>query len=138
MANYIELPVYKVAYDLLLQIYALTHNLTREYKFTLGEKLKNEITELLSNIYRANRISEKAKYLETARENLELVRLYVRILLDTKQISSKKHIFLNLSIEKVSKQLAGWHKSVIKTNTQPELFIIGIAFVIEINKRAFF
>lgn len=114
MANYIELPVYKASYDLLLQIFALTHNLNREYKYTLGERLKNEITELLSNIYRANRIIEKEEYLKTARENLELVRLYIRILKDTKQISNKKHIFINLSIEKVSKQLAGWHKSVIK------------------------
>ncbi len=113
MANYIELPVYKATYDLLLQIFELTNKLAREYKFTLGEKLKNETTELLSNIYRANRISEKSKLLETARENLELVRLYIRILFDTKQIGSKKHIFINQSIEKVSKQLAGWHKSVL-------------------------
>ena len=112
MAHYIELPVYKATYDLLLQIFQLTHNLNREYKFTLGEKLKNEITELLSNIYRANRTREKAVYLEKARENLELVRLYIRILKDLKQISGKKHVFINLSIEKVSKQLAGWHKSV--------------------------
>lgn len=114
MANYIELPVYKASYDLLLQIFQLTHNLNREYKFTLGEKLKNEIAELLSNIYRANRVREKAKLLEKARENLELVRLYIRILLDTKQMGNKKHIFINQSIEKVSKQLAGWHKSVSK------------------------
>jgi hypothetical protein len=80
VANYIELPVYKASYDLLLQIFNLTHNLTREYKYTLGEKLKNEITILLSNIYRANRTREKEQHLKTARENLELVRLYIRIL----------------------------------------------------------
>ncbi|MEA3316718.1 MAG: four helix bundle protein [Bacteroidota bacterium] len=114
MANYIELPVYKAAYDLLLQIFNLTHNLNREYKYTLGEKLKNEITELLSNIYRANRIKEKEQYLRIARENLELVRLYIRILKDLKQIANKKHIFINQSIEQVSKQLAGWHKSIQK------------------------
>lgn len=117
MANYIELPVYKASYDLLLKVFNLTHNLTREYKFTLGEKLKNEITELLSNIYRANRVSNKAVHIGTARENLELVRLYIRILKDTNQVASKKHIFINQSIEDVSKQLAGWHKSVIKSNT---------------------
>ncbi len=112
MANYIELPVYKASYDLLLQIFKLTHSLIREYKYTLGEKLKNETTELLSNIYRANRTREKAGYLLIARENLELVRLYIRVLKDMNQISNKKHIFINLSIESVSKQLAGWHKSI--------------------------
>lgn len=115
--HYIELPVYKAAYDLLILIFQLTHNLSREYKFTLGEKLKNEATDLLTNIYRANRVIEKADYLEKAREQLEIVRLYIRILKDTNQISSKKHIFINKPIESVSKQLAGWHKSVTKTNT---------------------
>lgn len=114
MAHYIELPVYKAAYDLLILIFQLSHNLSREYKFTLGEKLKNETTDLLTNIYRANRVHEKAEFLEKAREQLEIVRLYIRILKDTNQISSKKHIFINKSIESVSKQLAGWHKSVKK------------------------
>jgi len=117
MANYIELPVYKAAYDLLLQIYGLTHNLSREYKYSLGSKLKDEVTELLSNIYRANRVKDKHLHLNNARENLELTRLYIRILFDTKQIGIKKHVFINQFAENVSKQLAGWHKSVKKINT---------------------
>ena len=117
MANYIELPVYKAAYDMLLQIFNLTHNLSREYKYSLGDKLKNEATELLSNIYRANRVKDKAGYLNNARENLELTRLYVRILFDTKQIGMKKHVFINQYAENVSKQLAGWYNSVNKINT---------------------
>ncbi len=32
MALYNELPVYKASYDLLLQLFDLTHNLGREYK----------------------------------------------------------------------------------------------------------
>lgn len=117
MAHYIELPVYKAAYDLLLLIFDFTHNLSREYKYTIGEKLKNSTTDLLTNIYRANRVKEKAFHLESAREILELVRLYIRILFDTKQIGTKKYIFINESIEKVSKQLAGWHNSVEEIRT---------------------
>jgi hypothetical protein len=117
MAQYNELPVYKAAYDLLLQIFELTHNLNREYKYTLGEKLKNEITEVLTSIYRANRVWEKPSIIEQAREQLEVVRLYIRILKDTKQIGSGKHIFINQSVENVSRQLAGWHKSMNKPNT---------------------
>jgi hypothetical protein len=111
MAHYNELPVYKAAYDLLLHIFRLSHNLSREYKFTLGEKLKNETTDLLTNIYRANKTRDKSGFIEKARESVEIVRLYIRILKDTGQLASKKHIFVNSSIETVSKQLAGWHKS---------------------------
>ncbi len=112
MANYTELPVYKAAYDLLLQVFRFSANLAREYKFTLGEKLKNEITHLLICIYRANRVREKETLLLNARESLELVRLYLRILFDLKQLTLKKQVVFNQSIENVSKQLAGWHKSV--------------------------
>jgi len=112
MAHYLDLPVYKAAYDMLLQIYALTHNLRRDYKFSLGEKLKNEATNVLTNIYKANRVHIKSEYISEARIQLEIVRLYLRILRDTKQIGQKKHILINTFVEKVSKQLAGWHKSV--------------------------
>jgi hypothetical protein len=46
MALYDELPVFKAAYDLLLDIYRFSATLTREYKYTLGEKLKNETLEM--------------------------------------------------------------------------------------------
>ncbi|HPF94389.1 MAG TPA: four helix bundle protein [Tenuifilaceae bacterium] len=114
MAQYSELPVYKAAYDLLLQVFGMVHNLSKEYKYSLGEKIKNEITELLSNIYRANRSTQKNQHLEEARENLELVRLYIRILKDTQQIGINKYVSINQNMEGVSKQLAGWHKSTEK------------------------
>ncbi|HOK86880.1 MAG TPA: four helix bundle protein [Tenuifilum sp.] len=114
MALYSELPVYKAAYDLLLQVFGMVHNLSKEYKYSLGEKIKNEITELLSNIYRANRSPHKNQHLEKARENLELARLYIRILKDTQQIGINKYVSINQNMEGVSKQLAGWHKSIEK------------------------
>lgn len=55
MALFYELPVYKLGYDLLIAIYERTKLFTREYKYTLGEKLKNETLELLINIYKANK-----------------------------------------------------------------------------------
>ena len=113
MAHYSELPVYKATYDLLLQVFGMVHNLGKEYKYSLGEKIKNEVTDMLSNIYRANRTREKNVPLDKARENLELVRLYIRILKDTKQIGMNKYLFLNKNLESISKQLAGWHKSVL-------------------------
>ncbi|MGI6329303.1 MAG: hypothetical protein ACOXZR_00380 [Bacilli bacterium] len=46
----IELPVYKESYELLLLSFKLIKDLTREYKYTLGEKIKNEITDLLMDV----------------------------------------------------------------------------------------
>ena len=42
MALYYDLPVYKASYDLLLEIFRFTKEFGKEFKYTVGEKLKNE------------------------------------------------------------------------------------------------
>ena len=54
MAQYQHLPIYKLTYDLLLRIMQVTKNFPREYRHTLGQKLKEEIIELVVMIYKAN------------------------------------------------------------------------------------
>ena len=108
MALYYYLPVYKASYDLLLAIFQLTKNFSREYKYTIGQDLKKVATEMILNIYRANSVYNKKDIIQNARENIEVIRLYVRLLKDLKQISAEKLIYINELIESVSKQLAGW------------------------------
>lgn len=112
MAIYSELPVYKASYDLLVIIFDFSRQFTREYKYTIGEKLKSETVDMITNIYRANSREEKKDLLQRARENVEVVRLYMRLLRDLNQVSIRKFVEVNERIENVSKQLAGWQKSV--------------------------
>jgi len=51
MALYNDLPVYKASYDLLVEIFQFVKNFNKEYKYTIGEKLKNETIEMIANIY---------------------------------------------------------------------------------------
>jgi hypothetical protein len=68
MAIYDILPVYKVSYDFLLDLFKFTKNFDREYKYTLGEDLKKETTAMMVNIYRANSNQSKWDLLQSARE----------------------------------------------------------------------
>jgi hypothetical protein len=106
-----ELPVYKASYDLVLAIFNIAKSFKKEFKYTIGESLKNEAVTAVTNIYRANCTNDKTEYIKTARENIEVIRLYARLLKDLHQISIKQLVFLNGHIENVSKQLTGWHKS---------------------------
>lgn len=110
MAIYDNLPVYKTSYDLLVAIFGLARNFQRDYRYTLGEKLKEEMVALITNIYRANSRRDKGPLIEKARENIEVTRLYLRLLKDLKQVSLPKFVELNRKVEDVSKQLAGWGK----------------------------
>jgi len=116
MAQYEHLPVYKKSYDLLLAVYQSVGIFSKEFKYTIGEKLKNESLDLIVSIYKANGRKEKLEMIVEAKEHLEVLRLYVRISKDLKQITLKKMIFLNEFIESIAKQLSGWEKAVIQSS----------------------
>jgi len=114
MALYNELPVYKATYDLLLGIFKFTKDFSKEYKYTVGESLKKETIELLPLIYRANTKYKKTDILQIAREQIEVIRLLIRVMKDMHQINMKKFVQINQIVENVSKQLSGWQKSTQK------------------------
>lgn len=111
MATYDNLPVYRASYDLLVELFRFTKDFSREYKYTLGESIKKEVIEMITNIYRANSAIEgRAARIQSARENVEVIRLFLRLLRDLHQIDLDKFVFLNMKIESVSKQLYAWQK----------------------------
>lgn len=111
MATYDNLPVYKESYDLLVELFRLTKEFGKEYKYTVGENIKKEVLEMITNIYRANSVIEgRAIRIEKARENVEVIRLFLRLLHDLHQINLEKFVLLNMKIESVSKQLFAWQR----------------------------
>jgi hypothetical protein len=107
-----DLPVYKATYDLLLAIFRFTKDFSKDYKYTVGESIKKETIELLTLIYRANVKRDKNEVLQEARERIEVIRLFIRLMKDMQQISIKQFVQINESVENVSKQLSGWQKSI--------------------------
>ena len=85
-------------------------NFKREYKYTIGNTLKNEVLDLITLIFRANSRTDKEDILQTAREHIEVIRLYMRALFDMKQINLKQFVHVNQHVEDISKQLSGWQK----------------------------
>ncbi len=112
MALYSDLPVYKASYDLVIAIFQFSKNFKREYKYTLGESLKKETLDLLMLIYRANVRYDKLEVIQKAREQIEMIRLMIRILKEMREISLHQFVAVNIIIEEVSKQLSGWQKSI--------------------------
>ena len=67
MALFSDLPVYKATYDLLLAIFRVTKDFSKDYKYTVGESIKKETIELLTLIYRANIKRDKNEVLQEAK-----------------------------------------------------------------------
>ena len=110
MALYFNLPVYKESYGLLLLVFQFCAKLPREYKYTLGERLKNESTDVLIKIFEASKTSDalKLKNIEDALVHIEKCRLYIRLLKDLNIWGVSKQATLNQKIESISKQLTQW------------------------------
>jgi len=105
MATYDNLPVYKQAYDLLMQTVNVALSFSKSYKYTLGSKIQEELIELISAIFKANCAQTKSEHIQKARENIEVVRLLFRLCKDLKLIDLKKFVEVNVLIESISKQL---------------------------------
>jgi hypothetical protein len=118
MALYYELPVYRSSYKLVHLLFMSSGNFAREYKYTIGQELKCEGLCLIKNLYRANKAEDKALHIGDARENIEMIRLFLRLVQDFNQLKLKNFVEINLVIEDVSKQLTAWEKY---NNAKPKL-----------------
>lgn len=111
---YDALPVFKATYDLLQQVFTFSTKLSKDFRYTLGETVKKEILDICVAIYKANSIQDKAPEIALAREKIVVIKLYIRILHDMKQISTKQFAFASQRVEDISKQLAAWQKNAAK------------------------
>ncbi len=111
MAISSSLKVYKDSYDLLLYLYQISVSFNKDFKYSLGEKIKDETLELIINIYQANSdFLERKNNLKLSQDRLEKIIIYIRILKDLKQINLKKFVWLNEKIEIINRQLISWKK----------------------------
>jgi hypothetical protein len=62
MSIYSNLPIYKASYDFVLEIFKIVKNFNREYKYTLGESIKKEAIEMITDVYRANSTIRKESH----------------------------------------------------------------------------
>ncbi len=108
--RYSHLPIFQKTYILTLDIYKITGNFKREYKYTLGQKLKGLGHELLELIIQINNSHDKIRLLTDLNNKLEALRLHFRLAFELKVISAKRLGQLNLEIENIGQQIGGWQK----------------------------
>ncbi len=114
MSRHAHLPVFQKGYDLNLEIYRTTHSFPREYKYSLGQKLKEISGELLDLIVIANSKKDKEPYFPEIGIRIERLRIQLRTAYDLKIIESKRLEFLNRLLEEISMQISGWEKWFLK------------------------
>lgn len=98
MVLHTELPVYKDTYQLILKIFEIIKEFSKEYKFTLGQDMKRDALHLIRSIYRANKHKNRAEHLEVFLDELELLKLEIRLCVDMKLLPIKKQVLFKSAL----------------------------------------
>ena len=111
MALHTQLPIYKVAYDLLDVVTDLVKNMDRGFKQSIGNKISQECVEIVVLIFRANCASEKAPHLGELIERLQVAELLLRLSCDKRLISREQYARAIQLTGSCGKQAGGWRRS---------------------------
>ena len=79
MAQTEHLPIYKAAYDLCLYFEQLVRGFSRYHKYSLGQDLRDGARRVLKLIVRANARREKGRMLLQVREEVEELKVLLRL-----------------------------------------------------------
>lgn len=106
-----DLPIYKVAYDLLSVATDFVQNMPRSVKTILGGRLRDLCLELVILILRANCAKNKVPHLDTLLERLEEMQILLRLCQDKRFISQRQYAKAAELTNSVGRQANGWRKS---------------------------
>lgn len=115
MSLHTNLPIYKVAYDLLDAITDLSKNMPRDFKQSIGGKLRDECVEIVVLIFRANVSHDKAAHLISLVERLQVSELLLRLSRDKRLISTGQYAKAIELTGSIGKQANGWRRSAMSS-----------------------
>ena len=110
MANHTDLPISKVAYDLLVVATDLTKNMPRDFKASVGKEIRDECVRLTVLIFRANVAADKTPYLDKLLERAQVIELLFRLSKDLRFISVAQYARAIALTSMIGKQAGGWKK----------------------------
>jgi hypothetical protein len=95
---------------LTFNVYKIIHNFKKEYKYTLGEKLKLICHDLLDLIVIINSSKDKLEHIKKLNIKLETLRIHLRLAFDLKVVSAGQLGEINRQIDEIGRQIGGWQK----------------------------
>ena len=105
-----SLPVYGLAYRLAIEATGMASRLERNYRYSLGEDIRNGVKHAVLCIILASKGEEKIDNIRSARLSILDTQLSLRLLNDLKVLPDKRYVsFLELT-EDIVKQLSNWER----------------------------
>jgi len=115
--NEFDIPIFKKSYDLYKTLHAYRRLVPKQDRFTIFERIDTITLDIIEGILFASSQQKTIKLptLEQVSLKLNMLRIFIRLMKDTKSLDSKKYIALESSIDEIGRMLGGWIRSV-RTN----------------------
>lgn len=111
MAMHTDLPIHKVAFDLLSLATDVTRNIPRDFKAGLGAKVRDECIEVMVLIARANAARDKQHHLGTLVERVQVIEFLLRLFKEKRFISVSQHAKAIELTASIGKQANAWKRN---------------------------
>jgi hypothetical protein len=105
-----ELSVIQKCYDLVKWYIPIIERFPKVHKFTLGDRIINQLYEILEGLIRAKFARNKLAKLEDLNTELAILRHQTRLLLDFNLISLKRYEYVSKLIDDIGVELGNWIK----------------------------
>jgi hypothetical protein len=108
-----DIPIFHKTYDLYKTFYEYSVHFPKKDRYTLGQKIENNILELLELVVLASQTegAKKLNTLKSASVKLDMIKILVRLCKELKAIDTKKYLSLSLLLQEIGKMLGGWIKA---------------------------
>jgi hypothetical protein len=103
-----DLPILQKVYDLICWYVPILDRLPRNQKFALGDRLTQNLYELLDGLIVARYKPDKLSDLTLLNSKLEVMRYQTRLLMDFKLISVQRYEYAVKLIDSIGRDLGGW------------------------------
>jgi len=112
--NEFDIPIFKKSYDLYKLFHDYYRLIPKKDRFTIFERAENTLLDVLTGLFKASTQSkqEKVSTLNDVSIKLNLLRVFIRLMKDTKAIDNKKYTIIQVGIDEIGRMLGGWIRSL--------------------------
>lgn len=109
----IDIPIFKRTYDLYKLLYGYRLDVPKQDRYAIWQRSEDCLLNVLEKILLASQLAkrEKLPHLEQASVCLNLLRVFVRLMKDTKVIDNRKYVAIESEVDEIGRMLGGWIRS---------------------------
>jgi len=105
-----ELSVIQKTYDCIKWYVPIIERLPKIHKFSLGDRIINQLYDLLEGLIKAKYAKNKLPQLESLNIELDILRYQTRMLLDFNKMSIDRYEYAIKLLDEIGIELGGWIK----------------------------